>query len=127
MFHLKISIKAKTNFPFFQVDEIMMSVKSAFKSAFEQNKLHMNQICTMCPLHQLQKLCQEINGKGISLFLILAGNLIRKYLTYIGSMASSSFPPNQPMTIPFCVPILVHVSVHQKLWKTCCIFTNKTP
>lgn len=48
------------------VDEIMMSVKSAFKSAFEQNKLHMNQICTMCPLHQLQKLCQEINDLSAS-------------------------------------------------------------
>eukprot|EP00106_Octopus_bimaculoides_P017207 XP_014784649.1 PREDICTED: TBC1 domain family member 4-like [Octopus bimaculoides] len=44
-----------------QVEEILMSVKSAFKSAYEQNKLQLNQICTMCPLHQLQKLCQEIN------------------------------------------------------------------
>ncbi|GAB1599956.1 TBC1 domain family member 1-like isoform X3 [Argonauta hians] len=43
------------------VEEIMMSVKSAFKCAYEENKLQMNQICTMCPLHQLQKLCQEIN------------------------------------------------------------------
>ncbi|XP_052825094.1 TBC1 domain family member 1 [Octopus bimaculoides] len=43
------------------VEEILMSVKSAFKSAYEQNKLQLNQICTMCPLHQLQKLCQEIN------------------------------------------------------------------
>lgn len=40
------------------VDEIMMVLRSAFRSAFEQRQ----QICIMCPLHQLHRLCQEING-----------------------------------------------------------------
>ncbi|XP_048778738.1 TBC1 domain family member 1-like isoform X3 [Ostrea edulis] len=40
------------------VDEIMMVLRSAFRSAYEQRQ----QICIMCPLHQLHRLCQEING-----------------------------------------------------------------
>lgn len=37
----------------------MMVLRSAFRSAYEQRQ----QICIMCPLHQLHRLCQEINGK----------------------------------------------------------------
>lgn len=36
----------------------MLVLRSAFRSAFEQRQ----QICIMCPLHQLHRLCQEING-----------------------------------------------------------------
>ncbi|XP_033744156.1 TBC1 domain family member 4-like [Pecten maximus] len=41
------------------VDEIMAVLRSAFQSAYEQNR---QQICQMCPLHQLHRLCQEINN-----------------------------------------------------------------
>ncbi|XP_052089701.1 TBC1 domain family member 1-like isoform X2 [Mytilus californianus] len=40
-------------------DEIMSVLRSAFQCAFEQTH---KQICIMCPLHQLHKLCQELNG-----------------------------------------------------------------
>ncbi|XP_064607616.1 TBC1 domain family member 1-like isoform X2 [Liolophura sinensis] len=41
------------------VDDVMTALRVAFTSAYEHNKL---QICTMCPLHQLHKLCLEIEG-----------------------------------------------------------------
>ncbi|VDI06716.1 TBC1 domain family member 4 [Mytilus galloprovincialis] len=40
-------------------DEIMSVLRSAFQCAYEQTH---KQICIMCPLHQLHKLCQELNG-----------------------------------------------------------------
>ena len=39
----------------------MMVLRSAFRSAYEQRQ----QICIMCPLHQLHRLCQEINGRYV--------------------------------------------------------------
>ena len=38
----------------------MAVLRSAFQCAFEQNR---QQICIMCPLHQLHRLCQELNGR----------------------------------------------------------------
>ncbi|KAK6168433.1 hypothetical protein SNE40_020968 [Patella caerulea] len=48
------------------VTDIMNTLQSAFNSAFEKSRTvqpsTQHQICVMCPLHQLHKLCQEING-----------------------------------------------------------------
>ena len=45
-----------------QVEEIMQALQQAFHSAFQQSvKNHI--VCELCPMHQLHKLCQEIEGK----------------------------------------------------------------
>ena len=46
----------------FQVEEIMQALQQAFHSAFQQSvKNHI--VCELCPMHQLHKLCQEIEGE----------------------------------------------------------------
>ncbi|XP_041360005.1 TBC1 domain family member 4-like isoform X2 [Gigantopelta aegis] len=53
------------------VSDIMSNLQTAFTMAFKQSQAtkwvtgkpqSQNQICIMCPLHQLEKLCREING-----------------------------------------------------------------
>ena len=39
----------------------MLTLKQAFHSAFQQtSKNHI--VCELCPMHQLHKLCQQIEG-----------------------------------------------------------------
>ena len=39
----------------------MLTLKQAFHSAFQQtSKSHI--VCELCPIHQLHKLCQQIEG-----------------------------------------------------------------
>ncbi|KAL8573380.1 hypothetical protein ACOMHN_032395 [Nucella lapillus] len=41
------------------VNEIMNTLQTAFMSAYQKTSSHL-QVCAMCPLHQLHRLCQDI-------------------------------------------------------------------
>lgn len=41
------------------VNEIMNTLQTAFMSAYQKTSTH-QQVCSMCPLHQLHRLCQDI-------------------------------------------------------------------
>ena len=44
----------------FQVEDIMQTLKLAFDAAFVMSaKTH---LCELCPMHQLQKVCEEIHS-----------------------------------------------------------------
>ncbi|XP_025087952.1 TBC1 domain family member 4-like isoform X3 [Pomacea canaliculata] len=45
------------------VNEILSTLQTAFMSAF-QKCTSQNQVCSLCPLHQLHRLCQEITKLG---------------------------------------------------------------
>ena len=40
----------------------MLTLKQAFHSAFQQTSKH-HVVCELCPMHQLHKLCQQVEGK----------------------------------------------------------------
>lgn len=49
----------------FQVDEVMLTLKQAFTTAaaLQSNKTQI-QLCEACPMHDLHKLCERIEGKS---------------------------------------------------------------
>ena len=52
-----------TNFWFLhQVEDLLATMKQAFECAFAENAKH-HVVCELCPMHQMHKLCQEIDGK----------------------------------------------------------------
>ena len=55
----------------FQVEEIMLTLKQAFHSAFQQTSKH-HIVCELCPMHQLHKLCQQIEGRLIHVNMVFA-------------------------------------------------------
>lgn len=57
--------EGKRLFPFlYQVDEVMLTLKQAFSTAaaLQSNKTPV-QLCEACPMHDLHKLCERIEGK----------------------------------------------------------------
>ena len=48
-----------------QVDEVMLTLKQAFTTAaaLQSNKTQI-QLCEACPMHDLHKLCERIEGKA---------------------------------------------------------------
>lgn len=59
-----------------QVDEIMLTLKQAFSvAALHQNAKTQSQQCDSCPMQQLHKLCERIEGKNLSSKLWLVVHL----------------------------------------------------
>lgn len=59
-----------------QVDEIMLTLKQAFSvAALQQNAKTQSQQCDSCPMQQLHKLCERIEGRKLSLasFIVHSG------------------------------------------------------
>lgn len=56
-----------------QVDEVMLTLKQAFTTAaaLQSNKTQI-QLCEACPMHDLHKLCERIEGKPHKLSHITA-------------------------------------------------------
>lgn len=48
-----------------QVDEVMLTLKQAFSTAatLQSNKTPI-QLCEACPMHDLHKLCERIEGQS---------------------------------------------------------------
>lgn len=47
-----------------QVDEVMLTLKQAFTTAVSlQSNNNQIQLCEACPMHDLHKLCERIEGK----------------------------------------------------------------
>lgn len=55
-------------FLYMQVEEIMLTLKRAFQSAFQQNSSKGLVVCELCPMHQYHKLCQQLDSKLIEKF-----------------------------------------------------------
>jgi hypothetical protein len=71
-----------------QVEELMLTLKQAFQSAFQQSSDKDHVICELCPMHQMHKLCQQLeskfNGTSISI-------LLRYFQTWIFSQMNFLF------------------------------------
>jgi len=53
-----------------QVDEIMLTLKQAFSvAALQQSVRTQSQQCDSCPMQQLHRLCERIEGEAPSLFI----------------------------------------------------------
>jgi len=46
-----------------QVAEVMLTLKQAFQSAFQQNTSRNLVVCELCPMHQFHKFCQSVDSK----------------------------------------------------------------
>ena len=46
-----------------KVAEVMLTLKQAFQSAFQQNTSKNLIVCELCPLHQFHKFCQFVDSK----------------------------------------------------------------
>jgi len=45
------------------VAEVMLTLKQAFQSAFQQNTSKNLVVCELCPMHQFHKFCQFVCSK----------------------------------------------------------------
>lgn len=53
---------------FSKVDEIMLTLKQAFSvAALQQNAKTQSQQCDVCPMQQLHRLCERIEGSADSI------------------------------------------------------------
>lgn len=55
-----VCIYALSDNVFLKVEEVMLTLKQAFHSAFEQSGKNLV-VCELCPMHQLHKLCHDID------------------------------------------------------------------
>jgi len=46
------------------VAEIMLTLKQAFQSAFQQNTSKNLVVCELCPMQQFHKFCQFVDSKS---------------------------------------------------------------
>ncbi|XP_071497303.1 TBC1 domain family member 1-like [Diadema antillarum] len=67
------------------VDCIMNTLRQAFNAALHHSKLHV--ICETCPMHQLHKLCQEVEGQSET----QVWHTLTQYIASLGVTSSNAF------------------------------------